>query len=43
VIAYIEPSDDAWGIVRQLMVRLEQLGYGVEEHRILGRPVLYLS
>jgi hypothetical protein len=43
VIAFVEPPDDAWGIVRQLTVRLEQLGYHVEEHRILGRPVLYLS
>jgi hypothetical protein len=43
VTAFVEPPDDAWGTVRLLTVCLEQLGYHVEEQRILGRPLLYLS
>jgi hypothetical protein len=42
-VAYVEPADDGWGPVRILLVQLERLGYRVEEHRILGRPLLYLS
>ena len=42
-IARVEPPDDAWATVRLLTVSLEQLGYHTEEHRILGRPLLYLS
>lgn len=42
-LASVEPPDNAWGTVRLWIVALERLGYHTEEHRILGRSVLYLS
>jgi hypothetical protein len=38
----IEPPE-GWGPTRVLISRLEQLGYHVQEWRVLGRPVLVIT